>query len=59
MQTVAKLLRPLSFLGALIAHVWDPLGAVNGHQIPPLHPPHADSRLRTCHDNDMFSGVMS
>ena len=36
MQTViiSKLLRPLSFLGALIAHVWDPLGALNGPQIP-------------------------
>ena len=60
MQTVAKLLRPLSFFGALIAHVWDPLGALNGPQIPRftfVHH-HADS-LRTCHDNDMFSGVMS
>ena len=61
-QTVSKLMRPLRVLGALIAHVWDPLGALNGPPNPPFQffaSPNADSRLRTCHDKDMLSGVMS
>ena len=57
---ISELLRHLSFLRALIAHVCDLLGALNGPQIPRftfVHH-HADS-LRTCHENDMFYGVMS
>ena len=36
-------------------------GSLKRSPNPPFHfcaSPEADSRLRTCHDNDMFSGVM-
>ena len=37
-----QIVRRLSFLGALIGHFWDPLGVLNGPQIPRfsfVHPP--------------------